>query len=152
MLGHTGKRDAPSGEPSPESSGADGPVKLTDGDEVNAFKLARIHAMSEKLIDELHQGGLDDQSLARLEQVTGQTLVEMGSAVPDNLLEELAHLFGPSMGQPSEAELRVVWAAMLGWLHGLVLGEQLSQEVPTPLPPSPDEGPSLPPPRMSPYL
>ena len=91
----------------------------------NALKLARVHGMASVLIDELHHGELDQPSRARLERLTFDSLVEMGSAVPDDLLGELHRLMPPG-GQElaSQDELRVVWAQILGWVKGLAAGER----------------------------
>jgi hypothetical protein len=93
---------------------------------INARKLARVHGMASALIDELHRGQLDDQSRARLERLSYDALVEMGSAVPDDMLEELHRLVQPADGpSATDAELRVVWAQLLGWLNGVAVGERV---------------------------
>ena len=92
----------------------------------NARKLARVHGMAGALIDELHRGELDGPSRSRLERLTHDSLVEVGSAVPDDLLEELHRLVPPADGPTvSQAELRVLWAQMLGWINGVALGERI---------------------------
>jgi hypothetical protein len=98
----------------------------SDGSIVNPLKLARVHGMALALIDELHRGQLDDPSRTRLEHLTYDTLVETGSAVPDELLEELHRLVQPA-DQPtaSDDELRLLWAQLLGWLKGVALGERI---------------------------
>jgi hypothetical protein len=98
----------------------------SDGSIVNALKLARVHGMAIALIDELHRGHLDDPSRVRLEHLTHDALVETGSAVPDDLLEELHRLVQPAeRATASDDELRLLWAELLGWLKGVALGERI---------------------------
>lgn len=104
------------------------PTNSTAESEPNARKLARVYGMAGALIDELHQGQLDDPSRSRLERLTRDSLVEMGSAIPDDLLEELHRLVPPGDGTAaSQAELRVLWAQMLGWIAGVALSEQFDE-------------------------
>ena len=104
------------------------PLGPADETLLNAKKLARVHAMASALIDELHRGDLDDLSRHRLEHLTFDTLVEMGSAVPDDLLEELRRLVPPGEGlNATDAELRILWAQILGWIGGIALSEGFEQ-------------------------
>jgi hypothetical protein len=94
---------------------------------VNAQKLGRVHAMACLIIEELHRDDLDASSRARLEHLTYDTLVEMGSALPGDLLDELGRLVRPGTGEvASVAELRIVWAQIRGWLQGIALAEEIA--------------------------
>ena len=82
--------------------------------------------------------------------LTFDTLVEVGSAVPDALLDELGRLVQPAdAARATDAELRVLWAQMLGWISGALLGEQLDrvqartrQDGPRPEPPAVEPQPT----------
>jgi hypothetical protein len=87
---------------------------------VDVRKLARMHALVARLLAELRDVTLDPASLVRLEALVQQTLVDIGSAVPADLLDELGRIFHrAARGRPTGDELRVVDAQMLGWLRGL---------------------------------
>jgi hypothetical protein len=90
-------------------------------DDVDVAKLGRMHGLVLNLLAELRQIELDAASVDRLESLTQQTLVEIGSAVPDELLAELGRFMGgASVDGPTADELRVVEAQLLGWLRGMV--------------------------------
>jgi hypothetical protein len=90
-------------------------------DDVDVAKLARMHGLVLNLLAELRHVELDPASAERLESLTQQTLVEIGSAVPDDLLAELGRVMGgASTDGPTPDELRVVEAQLLGWLRGMV--------------------------------
>lgn len=89
-------------------------------DDVDVAKLGRMHGLVRNLLAELRQIELDAASIERLESLTQETLVEIGSAVPDDLLAELGRVLGgASIDAPTADELRVVEAQLLGWLRGM---------------------------------
>lgn len=99
---------------------------MLGSDELDGAKLARIHRMFERLLAEMRALELDAASIERLQELTQQALVTIGSAVPDELLLELHRVVGgPSTLPPTADELRVIEAQLLGWLHGIVRGERL---------------------------
>lgn len=101
-------------------------IGATDQTEVNALKLARLHDMAGALVDELHHVELDAPSRARLERLAYDSLVEVGSALPPSLLDELQRLVPPSeRPRASDAELRVLWAQVLGWINGVALADRV---------------------------
>lgn len=86
-------------------------------------KLGRMHALASRLLEELHHGDLDTPSRQRLKQLSFALLVEVGSALDDRLLDELGRLAVlPPCDDPSDEELRVLDAQLVGWLNGLALG------------------------------
>jgi hypothetical protein len=93
-------------------------------DELNVIKLVRMQALVARVLVESRSGDLDAGALDRLQGLTQQTLVEIGSAVPAELLRELAAVVGgPSTTPPTADELRIVEAQLLGWLHGIAASE-----------------------------
>jgi hypothetical protein len=89
-------------------------------------KVMRIAAMARQLLDELRQAPLDEASRARLREVYETSIKELSDVLSDDLREELARLSLPFEAQksPSDAELRVAHAQLVGWLEGLFHGIQ----------------------------
>jgi hypothetical protein len=107
---------------------------MTEGVIVNPEKLVRLTWMLGELFEELRGVPLDDPARARLHHLLGRALVELGSSLPDDLLEELATLMvAVDDTDPSTAELRTVQAQLLGWLEGLLATARMAVtvEVPT---------------------
>lgn len=95
-------------------------------DGLQVLKLARLHQMITRLLDELHTSTLDAPSSRRVQELANRTLVQVGSAVPDPLLEELGRIASPlEPGDHSQAELRITQAQLLGWLTGIARSEKL---------------------------
>ena len=89
-------------------------------------KVMRIGSMIKQLLDEVRQAPLDERSRDRLREVFDTSVQELGEALSDDLREELDRL-APSFGgesTPSDAELRVAQAQLVGWLAGLFHGIQ----------------------------
>jgi hypothetical protein len=86
----------------------------------------RIAAMARQLLDELRQAPLDEASRARLREVYETSIKELSDVLSDDLREELERLSLPFDAQksPSDAELRVAHAQLVGWLEGLFHGIQ----------------------------
>ena len=74
------------------------------------------------------QHDLDEASRERLAEVYERSIVELSEALSPDLQEELRSLSLPfdDDGIPSEAELRVAKAQLVGWLEGLFHGIQAS--------------------------
>lgn len=89
-------------------------------------KVMRVGAMMRQLLEELRETQLDEPSRDRLRSIYETSIDELGSAVSPDLREELDRLALPfsEEGTPSEAELRVAEAQLVGWLEGLVQGIQ----------------------------
>jgi hypothetical protein len=95
-------------------------------DLVDVAKLGRMHGMIERILDELRTTALDAATVERLELLTRDTIVEIGSAVPDELLRELSRVIGSATGAvPTADELRIIEAQLLGWLRGMAGAERL---------------------------
>ena len=101
----------------------------SDGDAVTEpGKVMRIGSMIKQLLEEVRNAELDQASRERLAEVFERSVVELSSALSDDLQEELRGLTLPFDHDevPSEAELRVAKAQLVGWLEGLFHGIQAS--------------------------
>lgn len=89
-------------------------------------KVMRIGSMIKQLLDEVHSMTLDMPSRERLAEIYERSIVELAEALSPDLQEELRMLALPfNDGEvPSDAELRVAKAQLVGWLEGLFHGIQ----------------------------
>jgi hypothetical protein len=89
-------------------------------------KVMRIGSMIKQLLEEVRQAPLDDASRTRLREIYDTSVAELSEGLSADLRDELARLsspFGPGE-VPSDAELRVAQAQLVGWLEGLFHGIQ----------------------------
>ncbi|MBI2709503.1 MAG: bacterial proteasome activator family protein [Actinobacteria bacterium] len=91
-------------------------------------KVMRIGSMTKQLLEEVRGAPLDEAARGRLREIYETSLAELGSALSPDLREELDRLsspFGEEDGPvPSEGELRIAQAQLVGWLEGLFHGIQ----------------------------
>ncbi len=88
-------------------------------------KVMRIGSMVKQLLEEVRQAPLDDASRERLAEIYERSVTELGGALSPDLQNELHSLALPFDGPvPSDAELRVAQAQLVGWLEGLFHGIQ----------------------------
>jgi hypothetical protein len=88
-------------------------------------KLMRIAAMARHLLEEARQAPLDESGRRRLKEIYELSVGELGAALSPDLREELRRVTPPFSGDtPSQAELRVAQAQLVGWLEGLFHGIQ----------------------------
>ncbi|WP_425307902.1 bacterial proteasome activator family protein [Ammonicoccus fulvus] len=89
-------------------------------------KVMRIASMTQKLLDEIKANPLDDPSRKRLGEVYSASIEELKAGLDPKLAEELERITEPFAegSTPSDAELRVVQAQLVGWLEGLFHGIQ----------------------------
>jgi hypothetical protein len=89
-------------------------------------KIIRIGAMVKQLLDEVRTTSLDDAARGQLKRIYESSLDELKSGLSPELGEELDSLsFDFSSEEPpSEAELRMAQAQLVGWLEGLFHGIQ----------------------------
>ena len=89
-------------------------------------KVMRIGSMVKQLLDEVRQAPLDEASRERLAEVYERSVVELSEALSPDLQQELQMLTLPfdEESVPSEGELRVAQAQLVGWLEGLFHGIQ----------------------------
>lgn len=85
-------------------------------------KLLRITAMVRGLLEEVRQAPLDDSGRKRMREIYESSLTELKDALSENLQKELETLTIPLERTPSESEIRVAQAQLVGWLEGLLHG------------------------------
>jgi hypothetical protein len=98
-----------------------------EGDESvqHPAKVMRIGAMVRQLLEEVRHSSLDEASRTRLREIYETSVKELAEVLSPELKEELERLSSPfDEGAPSEAELRVAHAQLVGWLEGLFHGIQ----------------------------
>ena len=89
-------------------------------------KVIRIGSMIRQLLEEVRAAPLDEKSRARLKEIHQSSIKELKDGLAPELVSELERLSLPFTddGVPSEAELRVAQAQLVGWLEGLFHGIQ----------------------------
>jgi hypothetical protein len=88
-------------------------------------KLMRIGSMLKQLLDEAKAAPLDEKARARLREIYETSVRELAEGLSPDLQNELGSLALPfDADAPSEAELRVAQAQIVGWLEGLFHGIQ----------------------------
>ncbi|MBV9871252.1 MAG: bacterial proteasome activator family protein [Frankiaceae bacterium] len=89
-------------------------------------KVMRIGSMIKQLLEEVRAAPLDDASRKRLREIHQSSIEELASGLAPDLRDELARLSLPFTGDeiPSDAELRIAQAQLVGWLEGLFHGIQ----------------------------
>jgi Protein of unknown function (DUF2587) len=88
-------------------------------------KVLRIGAMVKSLLEEVRQAPLDEAGRARLLEIYQQSIRELSEGLSPDLVAELDRLALPfDEAAPSEAELRIAQAQLVGWLEGLFHGIQ----------------------------
>ena len=88
-------------------------------------KVMRIGSMIKQLLEEVRQAPLDDRSRARLREVYEVSVRELSSSLSPDLRAELESLALPFTDDtPSDSELRIAQAQLVGWLEGLFHGIQ----------------------------
>jgi hypothetical protein len=120
-------------------------------------KVMRVGSMIRQLLEEVRAAPLDEKSRARLREIHTSSIKELEDGLAPELVEELERLSLPFAEDeiPSEAELRVAQAQLVGWLEGLFHGiqttlfaqqmaarsqlEQMRRALPPGMVPAPDE-------------
>ena len=89
-------------------------------------KVMRIGSMVKQLLEEVRGSSLDEASRERLAEIYDRSITELAEALSPDLQEQLRSLTLPfDDGEiPSESELRVAKAQLVGWLEGLFHGIQ----------------------------
>lgn len=89
-------------------------------------KVMRIGGMIKKLLDEVRDAPLDEAARSRLAEIHERSLTELEEGLSPDLVEELHRITLPFTDDavPSDAELRVAQAQLVGWLEGLFHGIQ----------------------------
>ncbi len=88
-------------------------------------KVMRIGMMVRQLLEEVRQAPLDEASRMRMKEIYETSVMELAGALSGDLAEELGRLTSPFDDEaPTESELRVAQAQLVGWLEGLFHGIQ----------------------------
>jgi hypothetical protein len=89
-------------------------------------KVMRIGSMIKQLLEEVRSAPLDEAGRARLAQIHDRSIAELEQGLAPELVEELRRIALPfaEQGTPSDAELRIAQAQLVGWLEGLFHGIQ----------------------------
>jgi hypothetical protein len=113
------------GDPRDLMDDGDDGKSLTDLVEQPA-KVMRIGTMIKQLLEEVRAAPLDDASRNRLRDIHRTSIAELEDGLAPELREELERLTLPFTedGIPSDAELRIAQAQLVGWLEGLFHGIQ----------------------------
>jgi hypothetical protein len=88
-------------------------------------KVMRVGNMIRQLLEEVRAAPLDEKSRARLKEIHASSIKELEDGLAPELIDELERLslpFGDEV--PSDAELRIAQAQLVGWLEGLFHGIQ----------------------------
>ena len=109
---------AVSGGSDPESN----PANLIE----QPAKVMRIGSMIKQLLEEVRSAPLDEAGRARLAEIHERSLSELEKGLAPELVEELRSIALPfdDTQTPSDAELRIAQAQLVGWLEGLFHGIQ----------------------------
>jgi hypothetical protein len=104
---------------------ANGEPGITDLVEQPA-KVMRIGSMIRQLLEEVKAAPLDEASRNRLKEIHRASIKELEAGLAPELVEELERLSLPftEEGTPSDSELRIAQAQLVGWLEGLFHGIQ----------------------------
>lgn len=89
-------------------------------------KVMRIGTMIKQLLEEVRQAPLDDASRVRLREIHARSIAELEEGLTPELRDELERLSLPFTDDsiPSDAELRIAQAQLVGWLEGVFHGLQ----------------------------
>src|SRR5437879_8851715 len=89
-------------------------------------KVMRVGSMIRQLLEEVRAAPLDEASRVRLKEIHASSVKELEQGLAPELVEELERLSLPFTDDtvPSEAELRIAQAQLVGWLEGLFHGIQ----------------------------
>jgi hypothetical protein len=89
-------------------------------------KVMRIGAMVRQLLEEVRHAPLDEAGRDRMREIYDISVRELADSLSPDLAQELGRVARPFIGEetPSEAELRVAQAQLVGWLEGLFHGIQ----------------------------
>ncbi|PCC57419.1 hypothetical protein CIK58_08260 [Brevibacterium aurantiacum] len=114
-----GQPTSPAGDFVAESSS---PVDVS-----SPAKVMRIGTMVKQLLEEVRRTDLDEKGRERLAKIHRRSIDELEDGLSKDLIDELERLdlpFDTSDGPPTNSELRIAQAQLVGWLEGLFHGIQ----------------------------
>ncbi len=110
-----------SGDEGSRSKGRANPADLVE----SPAKVMRIGSMIKQLLEEVRNAPLDDAGRARLADIHHRSIDELKDGLAPELVQELDRIALPfTSDAPSDAELRIAQAQLVGWLEGLFHGIQ----------------------------
>lgn len=107
----------------------DAEEELTESEDVTRpTKLIRIASMVRSMLEELRRAPLDEAGRKHLADIHEKSMIELGEILSPELKDELNRVVLPltQKSAPSESELRISQAQLVGWLEGLFHGIQAS--------------------------
>jgi hypothetical protein len=111
----------PDGAESHDGESHDGEVEQV----TKPTKLIRIASMVRQMLEEVRRAPLDDAGRRRLREIHEKSLEELKTVLSPELQAELEEVVLPFTAEaPSESELRLAQAQLVGWLEGLFHGIQ----------------------------
>jgi hypothetical protein len=119
LVGENGEQVVLPNEPGEERS----PAEMVE----QPAKVMRIGSMVKQLLEEVRAAPLDDAARVRLREIHQSSIKELEEGLAPELREELDRLTLPFTDEatpPSDAELRIAQAQLVGWLEGLFHGIQ----------------------------
>lgn len=89
-------------------------------------KVMRIGSMIKQLLEEVRSAPLDEASRRRLAEIHSRSIAELEDGLAPELVAELERLSLPFVDEevPTDSELRIAQAQLVGWLEGLFHGIQ----------------------------
>ena len=104
-----------------EDNGATSPADLVE----QPAKVMRIGSMIKQLLEEVRNAPLDEAGRTRLAEIHRRSIAELKQGLAPELIDELDRIALPFQEEaPSDAELRIAQAQLVGWLEGLFHGIQ----------------------------
>ncbi len=115
--------EEPAAEPTPPPSDTEPVPSVSD-----PAKLIRLGTMVQALMTEVRSAETDENGRRMLARIHAETMEELGTVLSPDLLAELTEFTDccGDDGVPTESELRVAQAQLVGWLQGLLQGMQAS--------------------------
>jgi hypothetical protein len=108
-------------DPSGDDEAARNPADLVE----HPAKVMRIGSMIKQLLEEVRSAPLDEAGRTRLAEIHRRSISELEQGLAPELIEELERITLPFGDEaPSDAELRIAQAQLVGWLEGLFHGIQ----------------------------
>jgi len=107
-----------------DTTESDGPQPAV----TDAAKLIRLGTMVQALMDEVRSADTDEPSRMMLARIHNETVEELSKVLSPDLMEELTEFAAccDEDGVPTESEIRVAQAQLVGWMQGLLQGLQAS--------------------------
>lgn len=108
--------------PGSGDAGSDGPMEAVS----HPARVMRIGSMIKQLLDEVKSAPLDERSRERLAEIYDTSVRDLADSLSPDLADELNRLAPPfpEGTTPSDAQLRIAQAQLVGWLEGLFHGIQ----------------------------